>query len=468
MRSRIDRRGARCGPRASPGDACRAAPRPAGRRWRRARPRRGCAPPRWPGRRRRRRRWPRAVRRGRLVERRADSAQARWPRGRRHRRPGRRPPRRARPEPRAGARAPPPARRGEPTSASARTLSRSCAARMAVSRPHSAVRSRSRSARRSSISVRRAATLASSASTSWRASRAFAAAALRAGELGAVGVQLAGQEPAAQLGGLALEARVDVRGLRLALQRAQAAARLAFDVERPVEVVLRALELQLRPAAALAVLAEAGRLLDQQTALARPGVDDLLHAALADHRVHLVAEVRVRQRLDHVDQPAARAVQPVLAVAVPLQPAPDRQSQKSPPAAQLPQAPLALAYGSRFPHAVPRPRRRGRMRDDRSRGPPRPRRSGAGTSPSPPAKIMSCIVWPRTASGLCSPSAQSTASVMLDLPQPLGPTMTLTPGENSSRVRSGNDLNPLIVIELRCTGSGRLSVSSDVISAAWL
>ena len=66
---------------------------------------------------------------------------------------------------------------------------------------------------------------------------------------------------------------------------------------------------------------------------------------------------------------------------------------------------------------------------------------------------MSCIVWPRTASGLCSPSAQSTASVMLDLPQPLGPTMTLTPGENSSRVRSGNDLNPLIVIELRCTRS---------------
>ena len=34
--------------------------------------------------------------------------------------------------------------------------------------------------------------------------------------------------------------------------------------------------------------------------------------------------------------------------------------------------------------------------------------------PCPPAKITSFIVWPRTASGLCSPSAQSTASVMLD------------------------------------------------------
>jgi hypothetical protein len=63
---------------------------------------------------------------------------------------------------------------------------------------------------------------------------------------------------------------------------------------------------------------------------------------------------------------------------------------------------------------------------------------------------MSCIVCPRTLSGLCSPSAHSTASVMFDLPQPLGPTITLTPGEKTNRVRSGKDLKPLIVIELRC------------------
>src|SRR5687768_17847708 len=63
---------------------------------------------------------------------------------------------------------------------------------------------------------------------------------------------------------------------------------------------------------------------------------------------------------------------------------------------------------------------------------------------------MSCIDCPRTLSGLCSPSAQRTASVMFDLPQPFGPTITLTPGENSSRVRSGKDLKPLMEIELRC------------------
>ena len=38
-----------------------------------------------------------------------------------------------------------------------------------------------------------------------------------------------------------------------------------------------------------------------------------------------------------------------------------------------------------------------------------------------------------------------------DLPDPFGPTITDTPGVNSSFVRSGNDLNPLRAIERRCT-----------------
>ena len=71
-------------------------------------------------------------------------------------------------------------------------------------------------------------------------------------------------------------------------------------------------------------------------------------------------------------------------------------------------------------------------------------------TPCAPAKITSCIDWPRTASGDCSPIAHSTASVMFDLPEPFGPTTTDTPGANSSRVRSGNDLKPLRVIERRC------------------
>jgi hypothetical protein len=38
---------------------------------------------------------------------------------------------------------------------------------------------------------------------------------------------------------------------------------------------------------------------------------------------------------------------------------------------------------------------------------------------------------------------------MLLLPEPFGPTITLTPGENSRLTRSGKDLKPFIVIDLR-------------------
>ena len=74
-----------------------------------------------------------------------------------------------------------------------------------------------------------------------------------------------------------------------------------------------------------------------------------------------------------------------------------------------------------------------------------------GCTPLPPPKITSCIDWPRTASGDCSPIAHSTASVTFDLPEPFGPTTTLTPGPKSRRVRSGNDLKPFSVSDFRRT-----------------
>ena len=52
---------------------------------------------------------------------------------------------------------------------------------------------------------------------------------------------------------------------------------------------------------------------------------------------------------------------------------------------------------------------------------------------------------------------------MLDLPDPFGPTITDTPGENVSRVRSGKDLKPFRVIELRCMSS---TVSNDSSAAS--
>ena len=79
---------------------------------------------------------------------------------------------------------------------------------------------------------------------------------------------VAGERPA-RLVALALEPLVQLGRLGLPLERPQPRAGLALDVERPVEVVLRALELELGAAPALAVLAEAGGLLDQQPAVAR-------------------------------------------------------------------------------------------------------------------------------------------------------------------------------------------------------
>src|SRR6185437_4896215 len=77
-------------------------------------------------------------------------------------------------------------------------------------------------------------------------------------------------------------------------------------------------------------------------------------------------------------------------------------------------------------------------------------------TPRPPPKITSCIDWPRTARGDCSPIAHRSASVTFDLPEPFGPTTTLTPGPKSSLVRSGKDLKPFRVSAFRCMGRSDL------------
>ncbi len=76
------------------------------------------------------------------------------------------------------------------------------------------------------------------------------------------------RELEARLQHLVLQALVQLRRLGLALERAQPCARLTLHVERAVEVLLRALQLQLRAATALAVLAKTRRLLDQEAPVA--------------------------------------------------------------------------------------------------------------------------------------------------------------------------------------------------------
>ena len=148
--------------------------------------------------------------------------------------------------------------------------------------------------------------------------------ALGARQLLAASAHGVARELPARLDGLALEALVQLGRLGLALERAQPRAGLALDVEGAIEVVLRALELELRAAAALAVLAQAGGLLDEQAPVAGLGGDDRLDAALGDDRVRLLAQARVGEDLEDVDQAAARAVEAVLPLAAAIQAAQDR------------------------------------------------------------------------------------------------------------------------------------------------
>ncbi len=71
-----------------------------------------------------------------------------------------------------------------------------------------------------------------------------------------------------------------------------------------------------------------------------------------------------------------------------------------------------------------------------------------------PLKITSCIDSPRSSLALLSPSTQRTASMMLLLPQPFGPTTpTRWPG-SWKVVGSAKDLKPESLIEVRRIGSG--------------
>ena len=82
-------------------------------------------------------------------------------------------------------------------------------------------------------------------------------------------------------------------------------------------------------------------------------------------------------------------------------------------------------------------------------------RPRAGRRPVP-AKMTSSILVDRTVRGPWAPSTHATASTTLDLPLPLGPTTTVSPGSNSRVVGSAKDLKPFRVSERRNIGAPRL------------
>jgi hypothetical protein len=103
--------------------------------------------------------------------------------------------------------------------------------------------------------------------------------------------------------------------LGLPAQRLELAAQLGGEVGEPVQVDLRRLQLAQRLLLALAVLEDAGRLLDEAAAVLRLRVQDRVELALTDDHVHLPADAGVREQFLDVQQPARVAVDLVLALA---------------------------------------------------------------------------------------------------------------------------------------------------------
>src|SRR5580700_11028950 len=74
-----------------------------------------------------------------------------------------------------------------------------------------------------------------------------------------------------------------------------------------------------------------------------------------------------------------------------------------------------------------------------------------GREPAPP-KITSSMPEPRIEVGRFSPITQRNASSRFDLPQPLGPTMPVSPGSMKSSVGSTKDLKPLSLRRVNFNG----------------
>ena len=113
--------------------------------------------------------------------------------------------------------------------------------------------------------------------------------------------------------------RLDAGGaagdLGLAAQRLELAPDLAEQVVEAGQVAVAGVELAERLLLALAVLEDAGGLLDEAAPVLGGGVQDRVELALADDDVHLAADAGVGEQLLDVEQPAGRAVDGVLGAA---------------------------------------------------------------------------------------------------------------------------------------------------------
>ncbi len=104
------------------------------------------------------------------------------------------------------------------------------------------------------------------------------------------------------------EPAVTARRVGLPLQRRELAAHLAQQVVEAQQVALGGLEPALGALAALAVLQDAGGLLDDRPAVLGPRVQHRVELALPDDDVLLAPDAGVGEQLLDVEEPARRAV----------------------------------------------------------------------------------------------------------------------------------------------------------------
>ena len=239
------------------------------------------------------------------------------------------------------------------------------------------------------------------------------------------GVRVASSRPARntcsarQLGD---EVAVAAGGVGLALERPELAAHLAQEVAEAGEVALGGGEAALGLLLALAVLQDAGRLLDDEAALLGPGVEHRVDLALADDHVLLAADAGVGEQLLDVEQPARHAVDGVLAVAGAEQRAGDRDLGEL-------------------------DRQQARRVVDGERRPRPGRAPAASTVPAKMTSSIFCDAHRATAPGRRAPSRSRRRRSTC--PTRSGPTTTVTPGSSSSAVVSAKDLKPFRVSVFR-------------------
>ena len=186
------------------------------------------------------------------------------------------------------------------------------------------------------------------------------------------------------------------------------------QVAEPREVGLHRVELAERLLLALAVLEDAGGLLDEAAPLLGGRAQHRVELALADDDVHLAAEAGVGEQVLDVEQPAR--ADPLIAYSEP----PLRNSVREIVTSEysIGRAPSVLSIVS---ETSARP---------------------SGGRPEVPAKMTSSILPPRSVLAPCSPITQASASTTLDLPEPLGPTTQVTPGLEAQGRRRGERLEP--------------------------